>query len=306
MGKGRKLKYLRIMTGIVCLLPTGIAGTVYARDTIPEIKNTRLPNDTVSQPDNPAEIQPPAVSDSIFRETFPLAGDTAGTLNGRTASPDGYGMTGSTVLYADDSLTVLLPEDSARAVPFRENGVHIAVKDATAFKPNPRTAYLIAAVFPGFGQAYNRQYWKLPIVYGGLVGFMYAITWNNKVYQDYKKAYFDMRIDYNNYRADPDNYGPENWSTSWQDFTNDPLNFMMNQNNHTRLQKGRDYYRRYRDLSIILSVVFYAICIADAYVDAQMFDFDISPDLSFRVAPEFYPSTLANSRSFGLNVCMTF
>ncbi|MDR1222982.1 MAG: DUF5683 domain-containing protein [Tannerella sp.] len=286
MGKGRKLKYLRIIIGTVCLLPTGIAGTVYARDTILEL--TGLPNDTVLQPDSPAEIQ--SLTDSIIREASLLTDDTVIISNDRI-----------------DSLTVLLPKDSARiAVMSPKNGGYIAIKDVTAFKPNPKTAYLIATIFPGFGQAYNRQYWKLPIVYGGLVGFMYAITWNNKVYQDYKKAYFDMRIDYNNYRADPERYGPETWSASWQDFTNDPLNFMTNQNNHTRLQKGRDYFRRYRDLSIILSVVFYAICIADAYVDAQMFDFDISPDLSFRVAPEFYPSTLANSRSFGLNICMTF
>jgi hypothetical protein len=279
MGKGKRLKYIRIAVWAACLLPTGIAGTIYARDTIPEVKNPLLPNDTVIP------------------------------LNDRTVIHPDDSMTGtadSTVPYTDDSLMAVMLPDSARILLSRENGGHTAIKDATTFRPDPKTAYLIAAIYPGFGQAYNRQYWKLPIVYGGLVGFMYAITWNNKVYQDYKRAYFDMRIDYLNYTADRDSYGPETWSTSWQDFTNDPLNFMLNQNNHTRLQKGRDYYRRYRDLSIILSVAFYAICIADAYVDAQMFDFDISPDLSFRVAPEFYPSTLANSRSFGLNICMTF
>ena len=308
MGKGKKINYIRIIIWTICLLPTGIASAIYAREPIPEIKNARFPNDALSQSGHHAKVSSLSVNDSIIREVFPLVNDTVIPLNDSIAPPDDYGITNtdSTFLYTDDSLAILLASDSARIIMSRENGERIMIKDATDFKPNPKTAYLIAAIFPGFGQAYNRQYWKLPIVYGGLVGFMYAITWNNKVYQDYKTAYFDMRIDYNHYKEDPDKYGPETWSPSWQEFTSNPLNFMLSQNNHTLLQKRRDYYRRYRDLSIILSVAFYAVCIADAYVDAQMFDFDISPDLSFRVAPEFYPATLTNSRSFGLNICMTF
>ncbi|MDR1120924.1 MAG: DUF5683 domain-containing protein [Dysgonamonadaceae bacterium] len=201
----------------------------------------------------------------------------------------------STIFFHDDSIAVILPD--------------IAVKDATTFKPNPKTAYLVAAVFPGFGQAYNRQYWKLPIVYGGLVGFIYAITWNNKNLQDYSRAYFDIKSDYANYVRDPGSADPGSWSQNWIDFTSpnrDPSSYLTDTNFHNQLKSGKDFYRRYRDLSIILSVAFYLICIADSYVDAQMFDFDISPDLSFRVAPEIHPTTVCSTRGFGLNVCMTF
>jgi hypothetical protein len=277
MGKGEKWNCIHAIIWAVCLFSTGIA-RICAQDTIHEIKNTlSSSNDTIlTSGDASIRLLPTSVKDSI-----------------------------ADIWFESDTLSLLLP-DSVRIALSQENGGLPAIKGATAFKPNPKTAYLIAAVFPGFGQAYNRQYWKLPIVYGGLVGFMYAITWNNKVYQDYKRAYFDMRTDYNHYRENPDQYGPDTWSTTWQDFFGKSLNSLLNQNYHTQLQKGRDYYRRYRDLSIILSSAFYAICIADAYVDAQMFDFDISPDLSFRVAPEFYPSTLAHSRSFGFTVCVTF
>ena len=280
-----------------------------AQDAIPEIENSLSANDTLSSLDKHTEVSPRMMKDSIIREEFYPVHDTIIPLHDSIMSAD-YGIVDpdSAILYTDDSLAILF-SDSARVLLPRANGGYTAIKDATAFKPNPKTAYLIAAVFPGFGQAYNRQYWKLPIVYGGLVGFIYAITWNNKMYQDYRTAYFDIRTDYNKY-IDPDNTewkDPGKWQTTWQDFIpGNAEGYLTNTNFHTRLQKGRDFYRRYRDLSIILSVAFYFICIADAYVDAQMFDFDVSPDLSFRVAPEFYPSTLANSRSFGLNISMTF
>ncbi|MDR0393688.1 MAG: DUF5683 domain-containing protein [Tannerella sp.] len=309
MGKDTYLKPIRFILWMLCFLPTGIAATIRAHDTIPGTNNLLPSNATILQPGDTL-FSSPAPKDTLLREQTSSPGDTLIPSPGnRTVTlPHDYGILhpDSILLYANDTLPLLTPPDSTPAMRRLKNRDHTAKKDAVAFKPNPKTAYLIAAVFPGFGQAYNRQYWKLPIVYGGLAGFMYAITWNNKVYQDYRKAYFDMRTDYNRYREDPDQYGPDTWSTSWQNYFGKNANNLLNQNNHTRLQKGRDYYRRYRDLSIILSIAFYAVCIADAYVDAQMFDFDISPDLSFRIAPEVYPPTLANARSFGLNICMTF
>ncbi|KUL05508.1 MAG: Uncharacterized protein XE13_1190, partial [Proteiniphilum sp. 51_7] len=60
------------------------------------------------------------------------------------------------------------------------------------FKPSPRKAVIYSALFPGMGQVYNRKYWKLPILYGGFVGFTYAINWNNGMYRDYLGAYQDI------------------------------------------------------------------------------------------------------------------
>ena len=179
-------------------------------------------------------------------------------------------------------------------------------KSAEPFKPNPKKAWKAAAIFPGLGQFYNQQYWKLPIVYGGLMGCAYAISWNNRTFQDYKKAYFSIMADA---KADPQAEHPENWNDDWMAFVPggaDPATRLHNHTFHENLKRGKDYFRRYRDLSIIICAGFYLVCVADAYVDAQMFDFDVSPNLSFQVTPLFVPETLTQSRSYGFNICMTF
>jgi len=174
------------------------------------------------------------------------------------------------------------------------------------FKPDPKKAYLMAAIFPGVGQVYNRQYWKLPVVYGGFCRFLYAISWNSKNYSDYRNAYFDIVLDK---ERDPTGEHPENWSQSWQDFIPanvDPAKYFTNTMFQSNLKSGKDFYRRNRDLSIILSIAFYLICVADSYVDAQMYDFDVSPDISFRFSPEIRPAPVGPSRIYAINIAMTF
>ena len=202
----------------------------------------------------------------------------------------------STLHMATDSTvqTVLVKADSI-GVP----DVKLDVKQA--FKPNPTKAVLLGLV-PGLGQIYNRKYWKLPIVYGGLMGCMYAITWNNRNYKDYSEAYKDIMHDA---AANPNN--PEAWSQTWQVLTSlDPSSAIKDSNFKDRLKRQKDYYRRYRDLSIIITAGVYALTLVDAYVDAQLFDFDISPDLSMRVEPVVTPKTSVTPRSYGLNCCLKF
>ena len=171
------------------------------------------------------------------------------------------------------------------------------------FSPKPGRAVLYAAFFPGLGQIYNRKYWKLPLVYASALGCVYAVTWNGTQYRGYQNAYRDLR-DGNpetdswkgyNYRY----YGgtdaePEEWNPS-------ALTAFGN-----RLKSGRDNFRRNLELSYIVSVGVHLIWVIDAYVDAQLFEFDISEDLSFRVEPVLFERTLANSRSFGLQCSITF
>jgi len=166
------------------------------------------------------------------------------------------------------------------------------------FKPSPRKAIIYSAIFPGLGQIYNRKYWKLPILYGGFVGLTYAILWNNGYYQDYLGAYQDIMDD------NPDTnrwhnmlpYGRDPGTVDIQWFTD-------------VLQQRKDYYRYYRDFSIIGTVALYLIAMVDAYVDAQLFDFDISPDLSMRVEPvilrEGRPTVKGNS-SYGVQWSFNF
>ena len=158
------------------------------------------------------------------------------------------------------------------------------------------------ALVPGLGQIYNRKYWKLPIVYGGLMGCMYAVTWNNKNYKDYSTAYKDIMYD-----AAKNLENPDAWSKSWQDLTSmAPEDAINNSNFKDQLKRQKDYFRRYRDLSIIITVGVYALSMVDAYVDAQLFDFDISPDLSLHLEPVVSPKTSVTPRTYGLNCSLKF
>ena len=177
------------------------------------------------------------------------------------------------------------------------------------FKPDPNKA-LLYALIPGGGQIYNRKYWKLPLVYGAFMGCMYAITWNNKNYQDYSAAYFGIMNDYGKVQManqEGQTYeGP--WDESWTIFIprGQEASYVSNSQFQDNLKRRKDYYRRYRDLSIIITVGVYAISMIDAYVDAHLFDFDISPDLSLHWSPEVAPKTRYNSASYGLNCSLKF
>lgn len=141
------------------------------------------------------------------------------------------------------------------------------------FIPNPNRAVWLALVFPGGGQIYNRKYWKLPIVYGGFVGCTYALNWNNKMYKDYSQAYMDIMDD------DPN-------TKSYEDFL--PLNSSIEgqeQRYKELFKKRKDTFRRQRDLSIFCFIGVYLLSVIDAYVDAELSDFDISKDIGLKIEP---------------------
>ncbi len=165
------------------------------------------------------------------------------------------------------------------------------------FKPSPTKSVLYSAFFPGMGQIYNRKYWKLPIVYGGFVGFTYAITWNNGYYRDYLGAYQDIMDD-----------NPE--TNRWHNMLPYGMQYETVDQSWFKgvLQQRKDYYRYYRDLSIILTVGWYMLAIVDAYVDAQLFDFDMSADLSLRMGPTIFRDDNSNysRNSYGLQWSLQF
>lgn len=145
------------------------------------------------------------------------------------------------------------------------------------FNPSPERAVWLSALIPGLGQVYNRRYWKLPIIVGGYMGLGYATSWNNSQLRDYNQAYRDL-LD-----ADPSTKSYMNFfppTTSEQDLDRDWLQNV--------LKSRKNYYRRNRDLCVICMVGLYLLCMVDAYVDATMAHFDISPDLSMDVAPAMF------------------
>ena len=161
--------------------------------------------------------------------------------------------------------------------------------------PNPTKATWLALVIPGGGQIYNRKYWKLPIFYGGFAGCAYALTWNNKMYKDYSSAYKDAVN--------------ENWtSTSITDLLPPGYIDRVSKTQLTEtLRKRKDTYRRYRDMSVFAFIGVYLLSVVDAYVDAELSNFDISPDLSMRVEPAIIDHrTGGSSRSVGVQCSFRF
>ena len=160
--------------------------------------------------------------------------------------------------------------------------------------PNPMKATWLALVIPGGGQIYNRKYWKLPIVYGGFVGCAYALAWNNQMYSDYSQAYLDIMD------SDPA-------TDSYKDFL--PPNYDIT-GSESRFQeifkKKKDYYRRYRDLSIFCFIGVYILSVIDAYVDAELSNFDISKDLGLRVEPAVINNGQNRRSSVGLQCSLRF
>jgi len=164
------------------------------------------------------------------------------------------------------------------------------------WKPDPLRAVWMGVIIPGYGQIYNRSYWKLPIVYGGFMGCAYAITWNNRLYTDYKQAYRDILTDTDGTKTSYLDILPEGYT----------IEKMGGKSNYTNVLKNKqNTYRRYRDLSIVATVVVYALSLIDAYVDAQLFDFDISTDLSMTVEPQLYYD-LQNNRSTEVKLAIKF
>jgi len=161
------------------------------------------------------------------------------------------------------------------------------------FVPNPTRATWLAVVFPGGGQIYNRKYWKLPIIYGGFAGCAYALSWNGKMYKDYSQAYLDIMD------SNPN-------TKSYEDLLPPNANYSEEQLK-TTIKNRKDMFRRYRDLSIFAFIGVYIISIIDAYVDAELSNFDITPDLSMRVEPAIINNQFnSNKKSVGLQCVLRF
>ncbi len=160
--------------------------------------------------------------------------------------------------------------------------------------PDPKRATWLALVIPGGGQIYNRKYWKLPLVYGGFVACAYALNWNNQMYSDYSQAYLDIMDD------DPN-------TKSYMDFL--PPNYDIT-GSESRFQeifrKKKDYYRRYRDMSVFCFIGVYLLSVIDAYVDAELSNFDISKDLGMKVEPAVINNGSTKKSGFGLQCSIRF
>lgn len=168
---------------------------------------------------------------------------------------------------------------------------------------SPKKASIYAALFPGLGQIYNRKYWKLPIVYGGYAGLIYVLGWNNNQYKDYFQGYRIVAL-----HTSVTDLKPEERKFLDNLIKNPSIN-LDNPSTYTfiseQLKSGKDYFRRNRDLTIIGIAALHVLSIIDASVDANLFDFDISDDLTMRIQP--LPLYLGSQNMvMGFNVAINF
>ena len=146
-------------------------------------------------------------------------------------------------------------------------------------KHSPHKAAMYSALVPGLGQIYNERYWKLPIIYGAAGVLIYAFDFNNDRYNKYKNAYADMDAEK---------------ITSFEGYTNKDV-----------LLRLKDNYRRNRDLNVIVMAGIYLLNVVDATVDAHLFDYDISDDLSLNFQPDLRKNIDYNI-SYGLCLRVSF
>ena len=139
----------------------------------------------------------------------------------------------------------------------------------------PKKAALYSAILPGAGQVYTKKYWKVPVIYGGLITSAYYINESNDLYQLYKSTYLN-RLD--------------------GDF-NDNLNY-----SDSDLRTLTEHYRRNREVSALLFTLTYILNIVDASVNAHLFDYDVSEDLSLHIQPVYFSKENASGFSLFFNL----
>ncbi|MEL6254398.1 MAG: DUF5683 domain-containing protein [Bacteroidota bacterium] len=154
-------------------------------------------------------------------------------------------------------------------IPWRENDVNIPYPKGFTKQPNPppydpAVAWQRSAIFPGWGQAYNQSYWKIPIFYAGYGGFVWWINFNNVRYRRFGTAYL-LAID-----------GIEGNEDSELSARFDAEG----------LRTQRNQYRSRRDNAYLLLAGWHVVQIAEAYVHAHLRGFDVSEDLSMKVLPD--------------------
>ncbi|MDW3210521.1 MAG: DUF5683 domain-containing protein [Reichenbachiella sp.] len=141
---------------------------------------------------------------------------------------------------------------------------------------DPDKAALYAAVFPGLGQMYNKQYWKLPILYGGAIVIGHFIKYNNDFYNAFRNAYIAQ--------------------TDGDDSTLNPFP----QFSEEALQRNAERFKRNRDFMVIMGVVYYLVQIVDAHVSAHLIEFNINDDLALQ--PTYYPREEYFAQNVGMSL----
>lgn len=252
---------------------------------------------------------PQATTNSIpkprFHSQSSVPTDTLDTLPTQESSmrlrqpgfiPEGIVLTKDSIDTGAEKMLDSIMTDTTSVINITTLPDSIATREQVKlFTPDPTRAVWLSALCPGLGQIYNRRYWKLPIVVGAYMGLGYATSWNSRMLTDYTVAYRDIMD------TDPStdsymDFFPS--TTKEEDLDKEWLKNI--------LKRHKDYFRQNRDLCIICMVGVYLLAMVDAYVDASLAQFDISPDLSMKVAPAVIPANTSRLPSVGVQWAFTF
>ncbi|MFC2124985.1 DUF5683 domain-containing protein [Bacteroidota bacterium] len=176
-----------------------------------------------------------------------------------------------------DSLLILQPGMDTTRVTSQADSIYI--DEATLNRP--KVAAFYSAALPGLGQIYNNSYWKLPIIYGGFITMGHYINWNNNKYQQFRNALLD-KIDDDGIITNP-----------LAEYASEDL-----------LRRNVEYYRRNRDLLMVLTVGLYFLQIVEAHVEAHLMEFVISEDLTVELKPGIN-SCYAGNYNYGIKLVFT-
>ncbi|TNE70894.1 hypothetical protein EP331_10585 [bacterium] len=151
--------------------------------------------------------------------------------------------------------------------------------------PKPKSVMLQSLILPGWGQTTNKQWWKIPIIYSALAGVGYYVYWLDGQYKDFRAAY------YNSFASTNPNYADQKFGATPSRLATFPQSALLSY---------RNYYRNERDFMLIIFMLTYGLNVVDAYIFAQLRDFDVSDNLSLRMSPVLY------DKATGFNLTVTF
>lgn len=203
------------------------------------------------------------------------------------------------VLSTDDDIAVQSDTGYLDTLALMHSGLSRHEIKRLTWRPDPMRAVWMSSIVPGYGQIYNQSFWKLPIVYGGYMACVYAIRRNSRQYKEYRQAYRDIYMDIQSGSVDDD---PTKSYNAMLPPGYDIERMGGAATYQKSLQNWQDRTRRFRDLSIVATVLVYFLSMIDAYVDAQLYDFDISYDLSMDATPSFVPM----AHNYELSVAVRF
>lgn len=198
-------------------------------------------------------------------------------------------------LYAQviplDTLAVIATSDTVikktpDSLRFRGDTIVDRKTDTTKKRSDVSKASTRSAIVPGWGQAYNKKYWKIPIVYGALAVPVVTFTYNLNWYQKTKFAY-SAKVNARKY----------NDSTDY--FKIDPQLMPLSEGS---LQVYRNDFRRNVDYSVLAFLILWGLNVVDAAVDAHLKSFNVNDDLAIKIKPGYSPMANTNGVSIVLNI----